>query len=426
MYKQSKMSVEISIHQRPSTSSHTATAQAVVVGAGPAGSATASALAQCGVDVLLLDKAAFPRDKTCGDGLTPRSVAVLQEMGLLPRLETAGARRISGIRIVAPAGCFVEVGFDELAGKLPPFSLTLPRRTLDALLLEHAQAAGARFMSRFRVQELVYKNGVIAGVQGIHKGEAALVHAPLTCLATGAAVLLVQKAGLLPTVPPPMRAARSYFGGLTELEPIFQFHFDRNLIPGYGWIFPLAGGRANVGVGCFPGRQFRPSPPRRPYEQFINQNPLVGQQLTKATSDGPVKSYPLRTGFLSVKQTQRDGLLLVGEAAGLVNPLTGEGVDYALESGLMAAEVAAGALGEDTFSAGRLAVYGRRLHQRYGALFYYLTKMRQWYIRERVLNTVIRKAQYRPRLKYMFAHAALGLIDPKEGISLRTLRDIAF
>jgi flavin-dependent dehydrogenase len=125
-------------------------AEVVVVGAGPAGSATAGALAASGVDVLLVDKATFPREKTCGDGLTPRSVAMLETMGALAQLESAGALRIGGARLYAPNGRFAEVAFEELAEVSFPFGLTVPRKTLDTLLLEQARRAGARFVAPLR------------------------------------------------------------------------------------------------------------------------------------------------------------------------------------------------------------------------------------------------------------------------------------
>jgi geranylgeranyl reductase family protein len=408
---------------------HSESAQVVVVGAGPAGSTTAAALAACGVDVLLLDREVFPREKTCGDGLTPRSVGVLGEMGLLAQVEAAGALRMEGVRIFAPNGDCIEAGFDS-SGELPSFGLTLPRIVLDALLLEHAQAAGARFVSSFRVTGLVRdgrgagagQRGGVIGVEGVLDGEPAVVRAPLTCLATGAATPLVAQAGLLPAAPLVIRATRSYFGDVRDLDPLFQFYFDRDLLPGYGWIFPMAGGRANVGTGHFRGRSLTS---RRLHDCFLDQNHSFKQQLAGATPGGPVKSYPLRTDFPRV-QTETDGLLLVGEAAGLVNPINGEGVDFALESGLLAADVAAEALLAGDLSGERLAVYGRRLRERYLTLFHYLVKMRDWYFRERVLNLIIRKAHRRPELKHLFVNAALGQTDPRDGVSLRTLAKIVF
>jgi flavin-dependent dehydrogenase len=138
----------------------------------------------------------------------------------------------------------------------------------------------------------------------------------------------------------------------------------------------------------------------------------------------PVRNHPLRTDLTA--RTQTDGLLLAGEAAGLTNPVSGEGVHYALESGLTAAQVAAEALAKDDVTGSRLAVYGRRLRERYASRFRCLGRMRRWYLRERVLDLIVQKVHHRPRLKYLFANAVLGPTDPGEATSLVTLAKILF
>lgn len=401
------------------------TTQIVIVGAGPAGCTTAAALAADGIDVLLVDRATFPRDKVCGDGLTPRSVAVIKALGLLPQLEASGAKRISGLQITGPEGRSIRVNFDELASDIPSFGLTVPRRALDSALLQKAMGAGARFLDRFRVRRLNQRDGRVVGVQGQHKGQAAEIDAPLTCLAVGAAMTLSLQAGLLDRAPPIIRAARGYFSSSGDLEPVFQFHFDQQLLPGYGWLFPMSGGRVNVGAGFFPDGRFKRdrSAPHRAVERFVLRNARVQAQLNGLAPVGPIKSHPLRTDF-GHYPCYKSGLLLVGEAAGLVNPITGEGVDYALESGLLAAQVAAAALARDSTADEHLSRYDALLRDRYQALFFYLTRMRRWYVRRHILSLILRKAPRRPRLRHLFANAALGLIDPREGVSLRTLADI--
>jgi geranylgeranyl reductase family protein len=396
-------------------------AQVVVVGAGPAGTATAGALAAGGVDVLLVDKASFPREKICGDGLTPRSVAVLDRMGLLPPLESAGALRIPGARLFAPNGRFIEVLFAALENAPFPYGLTTPRKTLDALLLDHARRAGARFLSPLRVTGLLRQEGTVVGVRGTLADEVVTVQAGVTCLATGAAMPLVREAGLLPTKPPVIRATRGYFENLRSQEPLFQFHFDRDLLPGYGWLFPLAGDKANVGIAIY--RTRRPDSPYRRYERFVRENPRMRDQLGQANPVAKAKSHPLRIDFPAMR-TETDGLLLVGEAAGLVNPINGEGVDYALESGLLAARAISEALAAGDLSGRRLAAYGRQLQERYLDLYRYLTRMRRWYLREPVLNLIVRKAQRRPHLKNLLINAALGMTDARNAFSLCTLKEI--
>ncbi len=384
-------------------------AQVVIVGAGPAGSAAAAALAAQDVDVLLLDRASFPRAKTCGDGLTPRSVQALSEMGLLNQVQEAGALRIRGIRLHAPDGRRLAVDFDELQTEMPDFGLTIPRRTLDNLLLKHARASGARFVGEFHVRDLLTERAKFVGVSGQVAGEPATVRAPLTLLATGAGMRLVQQAGLLAKTPLVTRAARSYFKGLTAPDPVFRFFFDRTVLPGYGWIFPMSGQRANVGAGFFPSGRFRtrPAHPQRLLDGFLAHNLQAQTQLAGARRVDGAKSYPLRADFGSLP-TQRDGLLLIGEAAGLVNPINGEGVDYALESGLLAAEICAGAVKDGDLSPGRLSIYGEQLQARYLTLFRYLVRMRDWYVREGMLNLIVRKAERRPRLRYLFVQRSPG------------------
>jgi flavin-dependent dehydrogenase len=232
---------------------------------------------------------------------------------------------------------------------------------------------------------------------------------------------LVQEAGLLPRVPPVIRAARGYFQDVAPVEPLFQFHFDRQLLPGYGWLFPLTGGRANVGIGTYKGRRI--IPPYRLYERFVSTNPRLRTQLAGATPETAPKSHLLRYDFPSM-QTETDGLLLVGEAAGLVNPINGEGVDYALESGLLAARVISEALAAGDVSARKLAAYGHELRERYLDLFRNLTRMRRWYLRGPVLNLIVRKAERRPRLKTVLITAAMGLTNGREALSLQTLKEI--
>jgi flavin-dependent dehydrogenase len=313
------------------------------------------------------------------------------------------------------------VAFEELAGVPASYGLTVRRESLDAFLLDHARRAGVRFLSPARVTGLRRRNGAVVGVEGVLDKETISVRAGVTCLATGVAMPLIQEAGLLSTVPPVIRATRGYFQGLESPEPIFQFHFDPELLPGYGWVFPLRGGCANVGIGTFDNRGG--VPPHRLYQRFVSANPRVHQQLAAAEPRAAAKSYPLRFDFPTMR-TESDGLLVVGEAAGLVNPINGEGVDYALESGLLAARIIAEALSAGDVSGRRLGAYGRELRQRYLDLFRLLTRMRRWYLREPVLNLIVRKAERRPHLKTLLINAALGIVDPRAALSLRTWKEI--
>src|SRR5665811_705679 len=226
-------------------------ADVVIVGAGPAGSTAAALLARDGWDVLMVDRAEFPRDKTCGDGLTPRAVAVLDRLGVLPALTSNGYQRINGALTVAPNGAVFHVRFGDLGLGLPDYGLVVPRFELDDRLRRHAMALGARFVAGLHVTGPLRQGDRVTGVEGQAGGQAVRVEAPLTIVATGASIGLLRPFGVLSQMPPTVNAIRGYFTGVPDLSDEFEFYFDRELAAGYGWIFPLADGRANVGLALF-------------------------------------------------------------------------------------------------------------------------------------------------------------------------------
>ena len=319
---------------------HEYRADVVIVGAGPAGSTAAALLAQRGWDTLLVDRADFPRDKTCGDGLTPRAVAVLDRLGVLPAFTSNGYQRINGAVTVAPNGAVFRARFGDLALGLPDYGLVIPRLELDDRLRRHAIDLGSRFIAGLHVTgPLNEGSGVcgpkgkgryaVSGVEGQAGEQAVRIEASLTILATGASIGLLRSFGVLSQMPPTMNAIRGYFTGIRDLGDEFEFFFDRELAPGYAWIFPLANGRANVGLGLFNWhrRANGEANTRRLLADFLTRHP----RLAAARPDGPVRGYPLRTDYPRYRAAG-PGYLLTGEALGLVHPTTGEGIDLAMES----------------------------------------------------------------------------------------------
>ncbi len=398
----------------------TKTHDVAIVGAGPAGSATAYFLAQQGLDVLLLDKAIFPRDKTCGDGVSPRALAVLDRMGLLPELAPQGYSS-PVVRLFSPDGRSVDAVVPEHPG-LARYAMVIPRFTLDDAIRRRAVAGGAAFGGDVHVQN-VRRDG--DAMEIVAQG-GQTYRARLAILATGASLSLLQTAGVLKRVPSLMVAARAYYENLHGLDDKITFHFDGVPLPGYGWVFPVSETRANVGAGYFKvGRRGRslPASPRTALDDFLTVPHLRGL-LPGAHQVGPVKSYPLRVDFATAP-THADGLILVGEACGLVNPLTGEGIDYALES----AEVAAQFVGEQysggDFSRRALREYDRRLRKKFQRTFHYMARIRDFYMpREWLLNRFLSVALRRPELRVLLVDVALGNRDPAEGVSLGTVYKI--
>lgn len=373
---------------------------AVIVGAGPGGSAAAHFLSARGFDVLLLDRARFPRDKTCGDGLTPRALRVLHDMGVLDAVAQRGCA-VHAYEVVAPNGRATSASITA-----EPGALVIRRRVLDEMLVNHAIRAGARFESRASVNRIeAHPSGVT-----VHTDDGRRFSGRVAVVATGAATGVLKRSGVLRHEPRHMLAARAYFADLGHhVAGSFQLRFDAAPMPGYGWIFPVAPDVANIGVAFMP-RQQSPTASAA-FERFIN-GPSQRQMLAGGQRVGPLKGYPIRTDFLHAP-TFAERTLLVGEAAGLVNPLTGEGIDYALESAALAADHLAGLLGEDDLSIARLTGYHELLHARFQKIFRFGEWIRDWYGHAPLLNVLVVLANRRPELRQLLANIVLGEREPR-------------
>jgi geranylgeranyl reductase family protein len=391
----------------------------IVIGAGPGGSATAYYLAQAGLEVLLLDKFDFPRDKTCGDGLTPLALAVLQDMGILEKVHQVG-RRVNKLEIIAPNGFTLRATIPTQDNRAN-YSLIVPRLKLDDAVRERAVSAGAAFRSRVQVTsvEADGRGVVITGGRGRH---AETFRARSAVVATGASTNLLLAMGLLPERPAMMVAARTYFENVAAPADCGQFYFSGVPLPGYGWVFPLPDGGANVGAGFFRQGRFAdrmPATPTVAFEQFIQQ-PALRSILADARQVGPVKGYPLRIDF-STAPTFGPRTLLVGEAAGLVNPLTGEGIDYALRSGQIAAQCLIEMAEADDFSPGRLTAYDQALRREFQGIFRFCRRMQSFLPYRSLVNRLVKGAAQQPELRNLMINIVQGQHDLSQGLSRRLM-----
>ena len=371
-----------------------------VVGAGPGGSAAATYLSLSGLKTILLDKADFPRDKTCGDGLSPRALAVLQDMGLLEKIIQAGYR-VTHMGLSAPSGD----SFNEpipLLNDAPPFATILPRLTLDNIIREKAVQAGAEYYCA-QVKAIERHNGHVT-----LETKEGVLQAQMAVIATGASTTLLEQTGILKDFPRPAVAARAYFEEMAPIPSSLQFHFQGIPLPGYGWIFPLSEHSANIGAGMLMRhkRDKQPASPRVLMEQFIGSRPLQAL-LKQARQIGPIKGYPLRMDFATAP-TFGDHILLVGEAAGLVNPITGEGIDYALESGRMAAQHLGEMFQQGDFSPVQHQRYDQKLRAHFQRLFTFSLRARQLCLNEPVLNWLAKSSGPQKRLRRLILNIVMG------------------
>ncbi|WP_148574024.1 geranylgeranyl reductase family protein [Nocardioides caldifontis] len=368
----------------PRTTADERQADVIVVGAGPAGSATAYHLAQAGADVLLLEKAAFPRDKICGDGLTPRAVKQLVSMGF--DLDEPGWQKNRGLRIVG-AGHRLELPWPELTS-FPPYGAVRTRMDLDELLARHAEKAGARLTERTAVTGPVIdeRTGRVVGVtakpvddRGRRTGDDVTYRAPVVVACDGVSSRLATSLGLERRENRPMAVAvRAYYTTPRHDDPWMESWLElwdgtpgqSNLLPGYGWIFGVGDGTANVGLGILN---------TSPAFQTVDYKDLLVRWLANTPEEwgfreqnlvGQVRSAALPMGF-NRKPHYTRGMLLVGDSGGMVNPFNGEGIDYALESGHLAAETVLQALAREEGPARErvLQGYAAALDSAYGGYF---------------------------------------------------------
>lgn len=360
-------------------------ADVVIVGAGPAGTSTAHYLAQTGLDVVVLEKSAFPRDKVCGDGLTPRAVSELIRMGV----DTGSWARNTGLRAIG-GGRTVEIPWPEVAS-MPNYGLACRREVLDAALADRARASGAVIHEGVTVTGPLRhrRTGRAVGVTAKPRGQdgppsrrpdgALTFRAPFVVDAGGVSARLATSVGRERDVNRPMGVAhRTYFRSPRSADTVMESHLElwegapgrSDLMPGYGWIFPLSDGLVNVGLGSLSSTA-RPTglDYRAMFAAWMSNVPEEWG-FTPDNQVGRLRGAALPMAF-NRKPHYADGLMLLGDAGGMVSPFNGEGIAQALMSGRLAAQAAAQA-GARTTTSGReqvLAQYPKALRSEMGGYY---------------------------------------------------------
>ena len=309
----------------------------LVVGAGPAGSAAALTLARAGLQVVLVDQHAFPRDKVCGDGLIPDAHNALRKLGVLDEVMTQ-AQAASHVGCIGPRGGRIDV---------PGVLAVLPRKQLDHILCRAAVAAGARMFAPVRFTATIEENGHVIGATLHHGDMTREVRARWLLLASGAVPQALLAAGMSERHTPSGVALRGYVkndamvGRIDKLEIVWH----RALRPGYGWIFPCRDGVFNIGVGIADSHDQhrdgkltkRELNLRNVMDDFTRIYAPARELMQNGTLLGAMKGAPLRCTLEGARYT-RPGLMVIGEAAGSTYSFTGEGIGKALETGIHAAE----------------------------------------------------------------------------------------
>jgi menaquinone-9 beta-reductase len=402
-------------------------AEVIVVGAGPAGATAATYLARSGLDVLLLEKSTFPREKVCGDGLTPRGVKQLIDLGVDTR-EEAGWLHNRGLRVVT-AHHNIELDWPDLAG-YPPYGLVRPRSDFDELLARNAQRAGARLLERTTVTGAITddRTGRVVGVRANAGPDKTPVtyRAPLVLACDGVSARLALSVGIDKRDDRPMGVAvRRYYTSPRTKDDYLESHlelWDRsdpahpNLLPGYGWIFGMGDGTVNVGLGILStSGAFKSTDYRALMRSWVSGLPEEWE-FTEQTATGRIGGAALPMGFNRTPH-YRNGLLLVGDAGGMVNPFNGEGIGFAMESARIAAECVVQALARPEGASRERALLGYpvALRQALGSYYRMGNVFSRLIGKPTVMRTLARHGMPRVLLMRQVLKLMAGLYDVRDG-----------
>ena len=380
-------------------------ADVLVVGAGPAGSTAAMLLAAGGVKVRLVDRARFPRDKPCGDYCNPGAVSLLRNLGALPAALNAGASVISAMRVYAQDGSRFEAPFPVDHG------LLIPRLRLDAVLLDRASRAGA-----------VIAEGVAAESVRIHPDAVEVrittglpLRARLLIAADGMHSVIARQLGRLRLPARARYTVGAYFSGLDRAMPAGELHLGPGL---YGGVAHFGGGVANVCL-ALPRRLWGRAGPQQAFDGALRSLPALAEAVSGARRESAFRcTGPV--GF-AARDAAADRMLLVGDAGGQIEPMTGQGIFLALHSAMLAATVAAQALRTGDLSSRNLSTYAQRRRRQIAGKLAVSRWLQRLAFRPQITPLLVRRLQEHPSLAADLLGATGDVLPPGDILSPRFL-----
>jgi menaquinone-9 beta-reductase len=374
---------------------------AVIAGAGPGGATAAAVMARNGLKVLLVDKAeSFPRDKICGDAISGKSVDVMKRLGMIEALLATTQLDSWGVTFSGPYGDEVAIPFTKALDKPVAPGFMCDRVTFDQLVLDQARQAGAEIRLGTGVEGLLKKGDVVQGVVLRKNGTMDEVPARVTVGADGAYSAVVKHLGMDQLHENHYCAGlRWYWSGVTGFHERnhIEIHFVDESIPGYFWIFPMANGRANVGLGMLSSEIKKRDLKIKPLLERLVEHPKFRDRFRDARPEEKIRGWGLPLGSRPRKMAG-DGWMLIGDAASLIDPFTGEGIGNAMDSAEKASLWAQRAAETGNASAEHLAGYERAVWSYLGnelKLSHAMQRLGRW---KWLLNLVVKKASRSPEV----------------------------
>jgi len=396
---------------------------AIVVGAGPSGCSSAIHLSKAGLRILLLDKECFPRDKVCGDGISGKSVSILREMGLIEAVESLPHLKIQGSELISPDGTHVDILLRE-RDSVSEHGYCIRREIFDDMVFQYAKKYAARTIEGFTVKELIEEDAgnhnKIVGVKGCTAGgEEAEFRSNVVVGADGFNGIVSKQLGAKELDPAHLFVCvRGYFRGVKDLRSMIELHFLEETIPGYFWIFPVEKDLANIGSAMIiEDVQKRKIKPRHQLLEVLKNNPALASRFKDSTMiDGTLKTGIIPCGSKRAR-SYGNGWLLVGDAASLADPFTGEGIGNALYSGRLAAETILKAYKENDYSDSQLSSFEKALRDAFDSQLRNSSLMQSRARNSRFVNLVLHKAAGSRVLRGLMADWLSNPVERKSYIS---------
>ena len=388
----------------------------IIVGAGPSGSTAALYAEKLGLKTVLLDKTIFPRDKICGDALSGKSVRYMRELKILDEVSKLKGSVIKRITFGSPSHKQFDInlsGFQN-QGKIKE-GFVIPRKIFDNFLFTKAKNI-TETKEGFKVTDIIYENNKIIGIKGVKDKQEERLYAPIVLACDGANSIISRKLGLhSEDLVNTAIAIRCYYRGVKGLSDQIELHFVDEVLPGYFWMFPAGDNIANIGIGL---SKKEAKKDKRKLTQILDdviQSDYFKDRFSESEKLENPKGWSLPLGRI-IRPSYGDGFMLLGDAAGLVDPFTGEGIGNAMASAKYAIQVANKAKSENNYSKNIFSKYHELLWGDIGSELKTSAKLQDLANYRVLLNLVINKAAKSKEIQNIISGMLTNEI-PKEKLS---------
>ena len=363
----------------------------IIVGGGPAGATCALYAHRAGLNILLVDRKTFPRDKICGDAIPGKCITILKELDLLEPFNRTPKASMYGVSLSSPNKMMANIKCSNSNNGNGMVGHVCRRTDFDNVIFQAAKDKVAT-RENFVVTDVLQRNGQVIGIVGTtNHDNYEIFTARVVIGADGFKSVIARKMNLWDHDPDHwVVATRGYYSGIEGINASFEVHLVKDYVPGYFWIFPHEDGTANVGLGMLHRELKSRKLNLKEAHIEITKSPLLRNRFNNAQLIGDITGSNLPLGS-KVRTAYGDGFILLGDAAGLIDPFTGEGIGNAMHSGKIAAEVLLNVCNGEDYSASRLREYQVRTWQEMGDTLRLSYKLQRLLKYDFILNLLVKR-----------------------------------